>query len=211
MGHRGKVEARARARELRAASWTLAEIADEVGAAKSSVSLWVRDVDFEPRPRNRGHASQRPHPMRVRKEAEIEQLRREGIARIGELTDREFLMAGLGLYAGDGAKTGTMVSFANNNPRLVSLFCRWFRQFCVVDESRLRVKLYLHEGLDLDVAVQHWSAVTGVPPSQFQKPYRAVADATMRTSRHVHGCAHVRYSDARELRRILGMLEALLV
>ena len=52
MGYGGKFVARERARELRAQSWTLQEIADELGVAKGSVSVWVRDVDFTPKPRN---------------------------------------------------------------------------------------------------------------------------------------------------------------
>jgi hypothetical protein len=49
MGYAGKVEERERARELRAQSWTLQEIATKLKVSKSSVSLWVRDVDFVPR------------------------------------------------------------------------------------------------------------------------------------------------------------------
>jgi transcriptional regulator with XRE-family HTH domain len=48
MGYGGKSVERERARELRAQSWTLQEIADELGVAKGSVSVWVRDVEFTP-------------------------------------------------------------------------------------------------------------------------------------------------------------------
>ena len=53
MGYRGKVDEQNRARDLRAEAWTLEEIATELGVAKSSVSLWVRDVMFEPKPKQR--------------------------------------------------------------------------------------------------------------------------------------------------------------
>jgi IS30 family transposase len=48
VGYRGKLEERQRARQLRAQAWTLREIADELGVATSSVSVWVRDVPFDP-------------------------------------------------------------------------------------------------------------------------------------------------------------------
>jgi transcriptional regulator with XRE-family HTH domain len=51
MGYGGKVAEQEQARALRVRSWTLAEIAAELGVSKSSVSLWVRDVDFVPKPR----------------------------------------------------------------------------------------------------------------------------------------------------------------
>ena len=105
MGYGGKVAERVRARELRARAWTLDEIADELGVSKSSVSVWVRDVEFSPKPRNRGHRSHKP---------------------------------------------------------------------------QLRVRLYLHEGLDLDAAERYWSEVLAIPRDQFGKACRAVADASRR-------------------------------
>ncbi len=57
-----------------------------------------------------------------------------------------------------------------------------------VDESRLRVRLYLHEGLDLEAANRAWSNVTGIPIDQFGKPYRAVPDPSIRTAKHIYGC-----------------------
>jgi transcriptional regulator with XRE-family HTH domain len=208
MRYGGKVEGQHRARELRAESWTLADIAAELGVAKSSVSRWVRDVDFEPNPR-RTARKRGPNKLQRAKAAEIERFRIEGIERVGELTEREFLMAGLGLYAGDGSKTGNEVKFANSNPDLIRLFCAWFRTFFDIDEARLRIRLYLHEGLDLEAAVAHWSVVTNVASSQFTKPYRAPADATRRRAKHVHGCCHVCYASAPTHRAILGMLSAL--
>lgn len=50
---------------------------------------------------------------------------------------------------------------------MIALFLAWFRRFFPVDEHRLRVRLYLHEDLDLDAAIDHWVAVTGIPRSQF--------------------------------------------
>jgi hypothetical protein len=59
MGYRGKVDEQNRARDLPAQAWTLAEIAAEHGVAKSSVSLWVRDVRFAPKPRQRRSSRRR--------------------------------------------------------------------------------------------------------------------------------------------------------
>ena len=64
---------------------------------------------------------------------------------------------------------------------MIAFFCAWLRRFFAIDESRLRVRVYLHEGLDLDAAERFWSEVTGVPRAQFGSPYRAKADASIRT------------------------------
>lgn len=154
MGYRGKTAEQARARELRAEAWTLNEIAAELGVSKSSVSLWVRDVPFTPKPRvNLPKARNRPpNALQRRKQDEIDRLRVEGLERIGRLSERDLLIAGTALYAGEGSKRDGMVSFVNTNPAMVRLFCEWLRSTFVIDESRLRVRLYLHEGLDLEAA-----------------------------------------------------------
>jgi hypothetical protein len=116
VGYRGKQAEQARARELRAESWTLTAIAAELGVSKSSVSVWVRDVPFVPRPRNRGASTQRPHPLAVAKQAEVAAFAAAGTAAIGQLSGRDLLVAGVALYAGEGSKTDGTVEFANLPP-----------------------------------------------------------------------------------------------
>lgn len=209
MGYRGKVVEQQRARELREQSWTLQEIADELGVAKGSVSVWVRDVEFEPRPRNRGHPAGPKHPLRLRKEAEIERCREEAARSVGELSDRDLAMFALGLYAGEGSKTDGAVSMANTNPSYLRALLAWLRSSFDIDESRMRARLYLHEGLDLDAATRRWSDLLGVPPGQFQKPYRAVVDSTLRSRKHASGCATVIYSSSLLHRRVMARIEAI--
>jgi hypothetical protein len=210
MGYRGKLDERRQARHLRGAGLPLAEIATRLGVSKSSVSLWVRDVPFQPLPRDPSGRRRQPNALQRRKQAEIDRLVAEGQVRVGRLSDREFLVAGVALYAGEGSKGDGVVKFANSDPRMVRFFCCWLRRFFEVDESRLRVALYLHEGLDLAKAVTFWSELTGIPPSQFGKPYRAVADPSIRTAKHVHGCVGIRYSCSATHRTIMGLVRALL-
>jgi hypothetical protein len=105
MGYRSKVAEQERARELRAEAWALVEIANELGVSKSSVSLWVRDVEE---------------------------------------------------------------------------------------------------------AVYFWADLTEIPPSQFSKPYRAVADPSIRRSKHPMGCLTVSYGCSRTHRGVMGLVHALL-
>jgi hypothetical protein len=93
---------------------------------------------------------------------------------------------------------------------MVVFFCAWLRHFFEIDESRLRVRLYLHEGLDVVVTTAYWSDLTAIPLEQFGKPYRAVADPTIRHAKHVHGCVGIGYSCSATHRRIMGLVAALL-
>jgi transcriptional regulator with XRE-family HTH domain len=210
MGYRGKLAEQQQARRLRRTGLPLAEIAATLGVSRSSVSLWVRDVEFTPLPRPPRGRRRAPNALQRRKQAEVDRLVEEGRARVGRLSEREFLVAGIALYAGEGAKRDGAVKFANSDPRMIAFHCAWLRRFFEIDETRLRVRLYLHEGLDLDASVAYWSALTGIPPSQFQKPYRAVPDPTIRHTKHVHGCVSIDYSCSSTHRRIMGFVRALL-
>lgn len=170
--------------------------------------MWVRDVDFVPRPRNRGHGDHKPHPLHVRKLAEIERCRVEAAEFVGSLTARDLDLFALGLYAGEGAKTDDRVSMANTNSLYLRVFVTWLRGHFGIDESRLRCRLYLHKGLDLSDATAYWSAVLDIPAVQFQKPYRAVADPSRRHAKHAKGCATVVYSCATTHRRVMARIEA---
>jgi transcriptional regulator with XRE-family HTH domain len=220
VGYRGKTEAQERARDLRAHGWTYAEICAELGVARSSVSLWVRDVAVDPRlleGRRRARylagnlaATKRPSRLHVEKLAEIERCREEAAAWLGPLSERD-LIAGIALNAGEGTKgEGRGVGFTNTDPRMVAFFLAWLRTFFEIDESRLRVRLYLHEGLDLAAAKGFWSDVTGIAIEQFNRPYRAKPDSSIRRAKHPMGCVGVVYSRRLTHRMVVGLVEALM-
>jgi len=169
----------------------------------------VRDVPFTPSKRRYGPQA-RWHPWKEMRLREIAEMHRVGAERIGTLSDEAFLAAGVALYAGEGAKTDGKIRFANTDPGMVTLFCAWFRKFFDVDESRLRVRVYLHQGLDLDAAEEFWSDITSVPRAQFGKPYRAEPDPSIRKNKHEMGCVYVDYSSTRLHREIIGLVHALL-
>src|SRR6266487_2556107 len=96
-----KDEVRSRARELRAQGLDYEDIAAALGVARSSVSLWVRDL---PRPARLSYAECRRRSAegarrywaaeRPAREARRAAAREAAAAEIGELTDREILIAG---------------------------------------------------------------------------------------------------------------------
>jgi hypothetical protein len=194
---------------MRAAGWTLADIAAELGVARSSVALRVRDVQFAAQPRRRAPPARtkclaaeeggRDPSVACRRQGANRAIKREGVpCRRRRPVCRE------------GSKADRKVVFANTDSRMVAFFCAWLRRFFSVDEDRLRVRVYLHQGLDLNAAEQHWSEVTKIPLSQFGRPYRAASDSTIRATKHEFGCAYVTYSCSLTHRSIMGLIAALL-
>jgi hypothetical protein len=218
MGYRGKIDEQNRARDLRALGWTYNEICAELGVSKSSVSLWCRDIEMDEAVwadrvdanKRRGLANRRPSSLSVRKQAEIQEMRYLATELLGSVTDRDLFLVGIALYAGEGSKGDGTVKFANSDPRMIAVFLRWLRHFFEIDEARLRLRLYLHQGLDLDAANAFWSAVTGIPIAQFTKPYRAEPDPSIRRAKHIFGCPSIGYSCSRTHRLIMGLVLAVL-
>jgi hypothetical protein len=221
MGYRGQIDKQNRARDLRAQGWTLTEICEEVGCSKSSASLWCRDVALDEaalavrrRERslngNEGARRRGPNKLQRRKQAEIEEMQLAGREEVGELSDRDLMIAGIALYAGEGSKTPGEVRFANSDPRMIVLFMEWMRRCFEIDPSDMRLRLYLHEGLDLDAANAFWSDLTGIPIERFRKPYRAVPDPSIRRSKHPMGCPAICVTPLRLHRRVMGLVDALL-
>ena len=97
---------------------------------------------------------------------------------------------------------------ANTSPVYLRVFVTWLREQFEVDERRLRVRIYLHEELDVAEATDYWSSLLAIPVDQFHQPYRAAPDAARRRAKHRRGCATVSYSCALTHRRVMARIQA---
>ena len=176
-----KDDLRAQARDLRTQGLAYNEIAARLGVSKSSVSLWVRDLPHPPRlsyTENRRRSAEGVRRYWA-KEREVRGALRAGevaaaAAEIGNLTDREVLIAGAIAYWCEGSKRKLphnfeRVVFVNSDPRLILLFLR-FLATVGIKRTELAFSVQIHETADVDAAQQFWQEVTGAPPRQFTKP-----------------------------------------
>jgi len=168
-----------------------------------------------PSARCRGGAETWSHPLvvggrRIPRQADVGEDERLALqdarALIGDLTDRDLLLYGIGLYHGEGAKSQG-VRMANTSPVVLLAFVTWLRRFFDIDEQRLRARLYLHAGHDLDAATRFWSDLLDIPSAAFQAPHRP-DPRPGQVGKHPAGCASVIYSSASLHRRVMALIEA---
>ena len=172
---------RTRARELRARGLAYREISYELGVSKSSVSLWVRDL---PRPSRLSYAENRRRSAEgVRRywaaERRVRGAQRAAdvaaaAAEIGDLSDRELLIAGAIAYWCEGTKkkahqNSERVVFVNSDAGLVRFFLR-FLAAAGIQRSDLTFCVHIHETGDVDAAQAFWQEVTSAPADQFTRP-----------------------------------------
>jgi hypothetical protein len=216
---RAKDDLHAKARELRAQGRTYTEIAAELGVSKGSISLWVRDLPRrgrlsyeESRRRNREGVARFWAEENERREARRQAVSTRAAAEIGNLTDREILIAGAIAYWCEGTKNKPYrrednVVFINSDPGLITFFLR-FLAVAGVALERLTCRVCIHESADVAAAHRYWREVTGLNEHQFGAPtLKHHNPKTIRKNigEDYHGCLAIRVRVSSDLyRRIEG-------
>ena len=220
-----KDELRAKARELRGQGLDYAEIVAALGVAKSSVSLWVRDLPTparlsyaECRKRSAEGARHYWETERPAREARRAAARETASAEIGELTDREILIAGAIAYWCEGTKNkpyrrSDRVVFINSDPSLILFFLR-FLGATGTPRTDLTFRILIHENADMESAQRFWLEVTEASPDQFLTPtLKRHNPKTVRKNvgENYHGCLRIDVRRSADLyRRIEGWAEAIM-
>ncbi|MFE0381157.1 hypothetical protein ACFW1M_37615 [Streptomyces inhibens] len=209
-----KDDLRAKARELRKQGRTYDEIVTELGVAKSSVSLWVRDL---PKPRKSPEAMHQMRearwaPYREARDRAIEETKAEAFSEIGELSDRELFLLGVGLYWSEGSKSKPYqrrerVIFVNSDPAMIKVYMAWLALLGVKREH-LRFSVMIHESADVAAAERYWADLVGTDVSSLCKTVlKKHNPKTVRkkVGDDYHGCLVVRVLQSADLyRRIEG-------
>jgi predicted transcriptional regulator len=216
-----KDDLREKARELRTQGLSYNEIAAQLGVAKSSVSLWVRDLPCPPR-FEYVHNERRLEGLRRYNEARTARRAAESQAaadEIGELTEREILVAGAIAYWCEGTKTkpyrqsSARVVFVNSDPGLVGFFLR-FLDVVGVPRTDLLFRVRIHESADAEAAQRFWAKVTGASEDQFNKPTlkrHSPKTNRLNVAENYHGCLRIDVRRSGELyRRIEGWASAVM-
>jgi predicted transcriptional regulator len=200
-----KDDLRAKARDLREQGLDYEEIVAELGVSKSSVSLWVRDMPRPPRlsyeecrKRSAEGVQRYWDSERPAREARREAISAAAASQIGQLNDREILIAGAIAYWCEGVKNKPYrrtdrVAFMNSDPMLIKFFLK-FLTAAGVGLAQLTFQIFIHEHADAEAAQQFWIDVTHADPAQFRRPtLKRHNPKTVRknTGSDYHGCLRV--------------------
>ena len=179
----GKVSEKALAIKLRKQGHSYNEILKSVLVAKSTLSLWLRDVGLSKKQAQL--FSEKKHQAQLRGGAarHTDRLERSaaviGQAKnsIGSLSDRERLLIGAALYWAEGAKEKTYrpsvrLEFANSDPDMIRFYVKWLREVVLVADDDIGLVLHIHKNRikDLDTFTQFWLDVTKLKATNCAKP-----------------------------------------
>ncbi|PJA87062.1 MAG: hypothetical protein CO141_01400 [Candidatus Moranbacteria bacterium CG_4_9_14_3_um_filter_42_9] len=155
---------------LRKRGFSFREIHEKTGIAKSTTSLWLRDIDLSKK------AKKRINNLRIRgrkKAAETNKKKREIESRVISekvesyfdkisypLVDPQIACALLYWCEGSKHKANATVSFINADPEMIKYFLYVFRNSFNLNEKKFRALVHLHEYHDVKKQLKFWSDIT---------------------------------------------------
>jgi len=169
-----------KARDLREKGWSMNDIKDKLHVSKSSVSLWVRDIELSDKQKQElSRRGFKKEAIEKRRKVILERAekRRRGVvdrakSEIKSLSKKDLFLIGTMLYWGEGGKTGQVARVSNGDSNIIRVMMRFFREICEVPEHKFRGHLHIHPHLDYKKAEKYWSQLSGIPLSQLYKTYR---------------------------------------
>lgn len=206
------------ARELRARGFSFREISLKFGVAKSSASLWTRDVPLNRNARLRlkrvsdkgnikGRQVRLEH-LHIQNEKIRQRVIQElkSISRYDKVTLKVFLAL---LFWCEGSKNLSVLTFTNSDPQLIALFLKLFRSAYDLKESSFRCCLHLHKYHNQKKQLDYWSKITHIPKSQFIKVYHK-PNGGKRIHKEYQGCLSLRYYDSSKAKELYYLYKHLI-
>lgn len=174
-----KPELQQQAQKLRRQGFSVKEIEKQLGVSRSTVSLWVRDVELTEV--QKAHLAERQHAATAKKPgAEANAIRFRNLRRqyqeAGRIRAREgrFLHhAGCMLYWAEGEKSKNTLHFVNSDPNMLLLFMRFLREeMCVSnDEISLRIHCHTSDAMEMKRIERFWIELLGLSEENVKKTY----------------------------------------
>ncbi len=211
-----KISERHKAIILRKSGHSLKEIANKLDVAKSSVSMWVREVELSSAAEKRlltkiklGQFIAAKNKLAKTKAIEDkyfdEALNSINTLNIGGYYSK--LLCAL-IYWCEGSKSNKNgINFVNSDYKLVKTFLRLLRESFELDERKFRPCIHLHSYHNVQEQLDFWSNITDINKRQFIKPYMKI-NSGKRIHDNYQGCIAIRYHSNDLARRLNSIAKA---
>jgi len=207
-----------KATELRKRGFSFREISEKLHIAKSTTSLWLRNIEISQLGKKRisklgddGRKKGIKTNLRRRslESSDIQLKVKKYFSGISYSKFNPKIACAL-LYWGEGTKYigNKAVSFTNADPEMIKFFLNTFRKSFDLDESRFRALIHLHEYHNVKKQTNFWSSITKIPETQFNKSYLK-KNTGKNKKKDYPGCISIRYSDIKIYKELMFILKEL--
>ena len=179
-----KFELRKKARALRVEGKSIGAIARELGVSKSTASVWCIDIPLTPEQKKilidnallaglKGRFGGAETNRRKKLDA-LESCKEWSKGVLGEMSDRDLLIAGTALYWAEGSKKGTKAfNFVNSDPVMIMFMYEWLKRVMKISKEEMMPRLSINEihRPRITAVVKFWSDLLRLPVGQFGNPW----------------------------------------
>tara|TARA_B100000614_G_scaffold262909_1_gene300441 strand:+ start:33589 stop:34266 length:678 start_codon:yes stop_codon:yes gene_type:complete len=173
---RQKTKERSQAIDLRKQGKSLSEIQEKLGVARSTVSVWVRDVELSDEQRNRLDSRKPAKPEAFyQQRSEAYRAKRQEYQQRGRDLARKFasdrlFIAGCMLYWAEGSKAKNSVIFCNSDADMMRMFIRFLLKYFDVTKHDIRARCNFYTDIhSQDEVESYWQSNLSLPESSFTK------------------------------------------
>jgi hypothetical protein len=211
------IEVKAQVLDFRRRGYSIKELARLFNVAKSTASLWTRDIELSSRAKARlltrikiGQftAAQK---KKARTDALNDQLFINAKNSILDLTlnrSAAQLLCAM-IYWCEGAKNPEYVKFVNSDPELVKCFIDLMEKYFDAPRAKIRALMHLHEYHDPEKQLVFWSSKLSIDRRQFHKFYLK-PNTGKRIRDNYPGCIAINYYDTMLAKKLLFLAKAFL-
>jgi len=210
------LEIKRKAIALRKRGYSVKEIAEKLHIAKSTSSLWVREIKLNKKAQQR---LKQKKLLRYYKSSLTWQKRRKEEEREYSLSAAKIVKqikkdpnhlkvyCALLYWCEGGKNWKDSLRFVNSDPSLVRSFLCLFRKAFPVNEKKFRIIMHLHEYHDENKQKKFWSNLTKIPEEQFNKIFWK-PHTKKRIKKDYPGCVAIYYYDCKTARKIRAIYKA---
>lgn len=209
-----KVREKNEARVLRKQGLPLKDISEQLGVAKSSVSLWVRDIKLT-----------EEHLLSLQGRARLcgskkwitdnrnERLRNQQIGWNRIISGDKDFAIGCMLYWAEGSKKRNVLKISNCDPDFIKFFKTWLiNAFAIPSELFcIYISVHLGNGLTTNQVEQFWLHYLSLSHSNMRKTsvvYKHIMSKGLKKNKHPHGVCHLVVNSTKYVQQIYGGIQA---
>ena len=158
---------------MRKKGYSYSFIKEEIDVSKSTLSYWLRDIPYTPNRKvikrvGLALAKSGEAKSQIRRKS-IQDAQKEAKNIIGDFSERDLLMFGLGLYLGEGDKTMNIVRVTNSDPEVINFAIRWLSKSFGLRKKNFTLAIHLYPDNNIKRSLKFWSDKTGISLEQFGK------------------------------------------
>lgn len=202
--------------KMRKSGKSYGNILKVVNVSKSTLSLWLRDIEVSKKNLDKilkGREKSRYFAALSRKTDRINRTKiiiDKAEIEFKKLINNKLFLSGLLLYWAEGDKKQERVKFANSDSNMIKLMMKWFREVCLVEESKFRIALHIHSLHSSPEVTDYWSKITGVDKRQFHKLYIKKTSLKSRKNILYEGTCSIVINSKELFRKIIGWKKGML-